>query len=50
MIYFDKWHFELDRYFENNYVLIRKGLPMEALGLCAEFNGNNVAVYRDWRD
>lgn len=50
VIYFDKWHFELDRYFENNYVLIRKGLPMEALGLCAEFNGNNVAVYRDWRD
>lgn len=28
---FAEWHLEMDRFFENNYVLIRKGSPFESL-------------------
>ena len=42
--FFDEWHFELDRYFENNYVLIRKGTPIEQLGYRNVFDASNCAV------
>lgn len=42
--FYDAWHFELDRYFENNYVLVRKGCALEAYGRSFGFNSSNVAV------
>ena len=42
--FYDAWHFELDRYFENNYVLVRKGCAQEACGLSFRFDSSNVAV------
>lgn len=44
IVFFDEWHFELDRYFENNYVLVRRGCGCEALGRTAHFDASNVAV------
>lgn len=48
--YFDEWHFELDRFFENNYVLVREGSGLERLGRRAGFDSSNVAVYVETRD
>lgn len=42
--FFDKWHFELDRFFEGNYVLVRRGSRIDALGRGYEFDGSNVLV------
>jgi FkbM family methyltransferase len=42
--FYDEWHFELDRYFENNYVLIRKGSPLLALGKRVRFSPSNAPV------
>lgn len=45
--FYDSWHFELDRYFENNYVhyvLVRKGCALEACGRSIRFDSSNVAV------
>ena len=42
--FYDAWHFELDRYFENNYVLVRKGCALEACGRSFRFDSSNVAV------
>ena len=42
--YYDKWHFELDRFFENNYVLIRKDSKLSRLGKTFQFNEDNVAA------
>lgn len=39
---FDAWHFELDRYFENNYVLIHKDSALMALTKEARFDGSNT--------
>lgn len=39
--FYDEWHFELDRYFENNYVLIRKNSPLLALGKRVRFSPSN---------
>lgn len=44
IVFFDKWHFELDRYFENNYVLVLKGSATERLGQHVRFDAGNVAV------
>jgi len=44
IFYFDEWHFELDRYFECNYVLIRCGSDCEHLGKIVIFDATNVAV------
>ena len=39
---FEKWHPELERFFEANYVLIRKGSPIERLCSRVTFNDRNV--------
>ncbi len=39
---FDHWHFELDRFFEGNYVLLRQGSPAATLGRPADFDGSNA--------
>lgn len=44
MEFFDRWHFELDRYFENNYVLVRKTSEIERLGRSMAFDSTNSAV------
>lgn len=42
--FYDQWHFELDRFFENNYVLIRKDSKSCSLGSTFQFDGANVGV------
>ena len=44
IVFYDEWHFELDRFFENNYVLVRSGSAIERLGRTARFDQSNVAV------
>lgn len=39
---FDRWHFELDRFFEGNYVLLREGSAVAQLGKPARFDESNV--------
>lgn len=41
---YDTWHPELERYFESNYVLIRKGSGYEKLCSRAHFNNRNVLM------
>jgi FkbM family methyltransferase len=41
---FESWHPELERYFETNFVLLRKGTPFERLARRASFDRSNVAV------
>ena len=43
IVFFDVWHFELERFFENNYVLIRHGSAVENLGCEMEFDSSNSA-------
>jgi len=45
IVWFTQWHYELDRYFENNYVLARRGSGFDRLGRMAAFDGSNVAVH-----
>ncbi|MBV5323146.1 MAG: FkbM family methyltransferase [Ilumatobacteraceae bacterium] len=40
--FYDLWHFELDRFFENNYVLVRKDSKIIHLGSRIEFDSSNV--------
>jgi FkbM family methyltransferase len=40
---YDEWHFELDRYIETNYVLLRIGSGYEELGTAMRFDRFNVA-------
>ena len=42
--FFDAWHFELDRFFEGNYVLVRRGSKVEQLGQACRFDLSNVLV------
>jgi len=42
--FFDAWHFELDRFFEGNYLLVRKGCAVERFGRLFRFDSSNVAV------
>ena len=45
--FYDQWHFELDRFFENNYVLIRKDSKLCKLGTEMYFdNSNTVTIGR----
>jgi FkbM family methyltransferase len=39
---FDDWHFELDRYFENNYVLVHKGSALIPLCRQSHFDASNT--------
>lgn len=48
--FYDEWHFELDRYFENNYVLIRKGSDLESIGRTVRFDARNVSIAADCDD
>jgi len=41
---YDKWHPELELFFESNYVLIRKGSQYERLCSPVHFNNRNVLV------
>jgi hypothetical protein len=43
--FFDEWHFELDRFFENNYVLIRNDSNLCLLGSTVQFDRSNVGVH-----
>jgi len=45
LLLFERWHFELDRFFENNYVLLREGGPFAALGSPASFDRFNVQCW-----
>jgi FkbM family methyltransferase len=46
---FDTWHPELERYFETNFVLLRKGTPLERLGQRSRFDLSNVPIpVPDW--
>ena len=38
----DEWHFELDRFFEGNYVLVRRDSPLVALGSARCFDVSNT--------
>jgi FkbM family methyltransferase len=44
IVFYDKWHFELDRFFENNYVLVHLGNAIEKFGKPLCFDQKNVAV------
>jgi hypothetical protein len=41
----DQWHFALDRFFENNYVLVRNDSYLRSLGATIRFDEANVGVY-----
>lgn len=41
---YENWHPELDRFFEGNYILIRKGSGIEKLGIIMKFNASNVLI------
>jgi FkbM family methyltransferase len=43
--FYDQWHFELDRFFENNYVLVRNDSNLRLLGSTVQFDESNVGVY-----
>lgn len=45
VVFYEKWHFELDRYFENNYVLVPRGSVIERLGKHVHFDASNVAAF-----
>lgn len=40
----EDWHFELDRFFENNYVLVRKDSKLVSLGRAVRFDQSNIVV------
>jgi hypothetical protein len=40
--YYESWHFELDRYFEGNYVLVRGDSRIAKLGYLVDFNSSNA--------
>jgi FkbM family methyltransferase len=40
---FDEWHFEMDRYFENNYVLLRDGSRLLNIVNLVRFDESNCA-------
>ncbi len=42
--FFGEWHFELDRYFENNYVLVRKDSALCGFGVELYFDSSNSGV------
>lgn len=44
VLFYDQWHFELDRYIEANFVLARHGSNLERSSAPLVFNGHNVAM------
>lgn len=42
--FYKEWHFEMDRYFESNYVLVRIGTAVEHSGVAVRFDAHNVSV------
>lgn len=40
--FYEGWHFELDRYFENNYVLVRRDSELCLLGSKVHFDSSNA--------
>jgi FkbM family methyltransferase len=42
--FYEQWHFELDRFFENNYVLVKNDSHLRSLGSTVRFDGSNVGV------
>ncbi len=40
--FYEEWHFELDRYFENNYVLVRRDSELCSLGTEVHFDSSNA--------
>jgi len=42
--FYDEWNFELDRYFENNYVLVRRGSELCSLGIDMYFDYLNAVA------
>lgn len=45
ILIFDKWHYEMDRFFENNYVLVRKDGPFDDIGTPASYDLTNTLCY-----
>ena len=43
--FYERWHFELDRFFENNYVLVRNNSNLCLLGSTVQFDRSNVGVH-----
>ena len=39
---YEEWHQELERFFEGNYVLIKKGCCAETFGKRVGFDGSNI--------
>lgn len=44
--FYGEWHFELDRFFEGNYVLVRDGSALRLLGTGMRFGPSNTAGAR----
>jgi FkbM family methyltransferase len=42
--FYDEWHFELDRFFENNYVLVRADSTLNSFGHVSRFDPSNAPV------
>jgi len=42
LLLFERWHFEMDRFFESNYVLVLRGGMFDSIGLPAWFDESNV--------
>lgn len=42
--FYDAWHFELDRYFESNYVLVRNGFTLSVGGTRAVFDLTDAPI------
>lgn len=44
--FYDQWHFELDRYFESNYVLIKKDIDFRIVESMMHFDDSNTASHK----
>jgi len=42
LLLFERWHFEMDRFFESNYALVLRGGTFDSIGLPAWFDESNV--------
>jgi FkbM family methyltransferase len=43
--FYEQWHFELDRYFESNYVLIKKDIDFRIVESIMRFDDSNAASH-----
>lgn len=44
--FYDQWHFELDRYFESNYVLIKKDIDFRIVESMMHFDDSNTPSHK----